>query len=121
MEEFRPNPFIECTGHGRCNYFSTAVSYWMATIEQSQQFKKPVQQTLKAGVLTSRVSRCVVCMRQKTNGNGFPTPPPEYYRPSEVSSNYGPEGQFGPAAFPPDRSRGRYRGNSRSKNRQHLG
>ena len=90
----------------------------MATIEQSQQFKKPIQQTLKAGVLTSRVSRCVVCMRQKTNGNGFPTPPPEYAY-AGVEPDYYPREAF--SEISRDRSRGRYRGNSRSKNRQHLG
>ena len=30
----RSRPFIECHGHGRCNYFTTAYSYWMATINE---------------------------------------------------------------------------------------
>ena len=63
IEEFRATPFIECHGHGRCNYFTTALSYWMATIEQKEQFAKPRQQTLKGGDLQTRISRCNVCMR----------------------------------------------------------
>ena len=60
---FRSRPFIECHGHGRCNYYTTAYSYWMATIERSKMFQKPVPQTLKAGDIKSRIGRCVVCMR----------------------------------------------------------
>ena len=48
----------------RCNYHTTAYSYWMATIDRDRMFKKPVPQTLKAGDLRSRISRCVVCMRR---------------------------------------------------------
>merc|ERR1712123_163876 len=64
LKDFRSRPFIECHGHGRCNYHTTAYSYWMATIEKDRMFKKPVPQTLKAGDLRSRISRCVVCMRK---------------------------------------------------------
>jgi len=64
LKDFRSRPFIECHGHGRCNYYTTAYSYWMATIEKDKMFKKPVPQTLKAGDLRSRISRCVVCMRK---------------------------------------------------------
>ena len=38
----------------RCNYYTTSNSYWMATVDEDQQFKKPVPQTLKAGNLRSR-------------------------------------------------------------------
>merc|ERR1712013_863380 len=64
LKDFRSRPFIECHGHGRCNYYTTAYSYWMTTIEKDKMFKKPVPQTLKAGDLRSRISRCVVCMRK---------------------------------------------------------
>lgn len=64
LRDFRSRPFIECHGHGRCNYYTTAYSYWMATIEEMSMFKKPVPQTLKAGDLRSRISRCTVCMRR---------------------------------------------------------
>ncbi|KAH8034122.1 hypothetical protein HPB51_020139 [Rhipicephalus microplus] len=64
LEEFRPNPFIECHGHGRCNYYTTAFSYWLATIERHDMFRPPDPQTLKAGDLRTRVSRCKVCRRQ---------------------------------------------------------
>ena len=36
----------------------------MATIEEDDQFRRPVAQTLKAGDQRSRISRCTVCMRQ---------------------------------------------------------
>ena len=65
LEDFRPTPFIECHGHGRCNYFTTALSYWLATIDDRLQFTQPQPQTLKAGSLRSRVSRCAVCRRSR--------------------------------------------------------
>lgn len=65
MEEFRPRPFIECQGHGRCNYYTTATSYWLAVIEDYAMFQKPRPQTIKEGMdLTAKVSRCAVCMRK---------------------------------------------------------
>ena len=66
LEEFRTRPFIECRGLGTCNYFATAVSYWLATIKDYEQFRKPLQQTLKADH-TSRVSRCAVCQRRRVS------------------------------------------------------
>lgn len=102
LEEFRPKPFIECHGHGRCNYFATATSYWLATIEDNSMFKKPRQETLKAGYLTSRISRCSVCIRRRYNvvstsqDPRLPPPevrlPPRRYperRPQPSSSNTG--------------------------------
>lgn len=50
---------------GRCNYFTTAYSYWLATIEDRDMFRRPRQQTLKAGSLETRISRCTVCIRQR--------------------------------------------------------
>jgi len=64
LEDFRPAPFIECHGHGRCNYYNTATSYWLATIDEDKQFIKPQAQTLKAGDLINRISRCTVCQRR---------------------------------------------------------
>ena len=64
LEDFRPNPFIECQGHGKCNYYTTAYSFWLATIEQTDQFRTPDSQTLKSGDLISKVSRCQVCIRR---------------------------------------------------------
>lgn len=80
LEDFRSNPFIECTGLGRCNLFPSAFSYWLATIELEDQFRRPQQQTLKAGDLKSRVSRCNTCMKRRRGGvpPTLPTPPPEY-------------------------------------------
>lgn len=63
LEEFRPRPFIECHGIGRCNFFTTAYSYWLATIEDAQMFRKPRPQTLKENALKKRISRCAVCLR----------------------------------------------------------
>lgn len=64
LEEFRARPFIECRGLGTCNYFSTATSYWLATIKENEMFRRPTQQTLKTDH-TSRVSRCTVCLRRR--------------------------------------------------------
>ena len=64
LKDFRSRPFIECHGHGRCNYYTTAYSYWMATIDMDKQFQKPVPQTLKAGDVKTRIGRCVVCLRK---------------------------------------------------------
>ena len=66
LEDFRARPFIECTGRGTCNYYSTALSFWLATLDGVDQFGKPRSQTLKAGNTRDRVSRCVVCMRNDT-------------------------------------------------------
>uniref|UniRef100_A0A8C4WA82 Collagen type IV alpha 1 chain n=1 Tax=Gopherus evgoodei TaxID=1825980 RepID=A0A8C4WA82_9SAUR len=64
LEEFRSAPFIECHGRGTCNYYANAYSFWLATIERNEMFKKPTPSTLKAGDLRSNVSRCQVCMRR---------------------------------------------------------
>ncbi|NWW40290.1 CO4A1 protein, partial [Horornis vulcanius] len=64
LEEFRSAPFIECHGRGTCNYYANAYSFWLATIERNEMFKKPTPSTLKAGDLRSNVSRCQVCMRK---------------------------------------------------------
>lgn len=64
LEEFRSAPFIECHGRGTCNYYANAYSFWLATIERSEMFKKPTPSTLKAGELRTHVSRCQVCMRR---------------------------------------------------------
>lgn len=88
LEEFRPKPFIECQGHGRCNYYTTAYSYWLATIEDYAMFRKPRPQTIKEGMdLTSRVSRCSVCVRRLVQGGDIQpdpqlvVPPSKYRRP----------------------------------------
>lgn len=56
MRQFRSRPFIECNGLGRCNYFATAISYWLSVIDDYRMFEKPEQQTLKADQV-SKVSR----------------------------------------------------------------
>ncbi|KAG5893434.1 hypothetical protein JTB14_017874 [Gonioctena quinquepunctata] len=76
LEEFRPKPFVECQAHGRCNYYTTAVSYWLATIEDYAMFRKPRPETLKAGFLTQKISRCAVCIR-RFNRDRVPTVPSE--------------------------------------------
>jgi collagen type IV alpha len=92
LEEFRPKPFIECHGHGRCNYFTTALSYWLATIEDYAMFQKPRSETLKAGFLTSRISRCSVCIRRRYTPRSYqqPTPPSEINRPPYYPGQYYP-------------------------------
>ncbi|XP_060552054.1 collagen alpha-2(IV) chain-like isoform X1 [Ruditapes philippinarum] len=63
LEDFRATPLIECHGRGSCNYYSTSTSYWLATIDSNAQFRTPLAETLKAGNLRMRISRCQVCMR----------------------------------------------------------
>ncbi|XP_077862511.1 collagen alpha-2(IV) chain-like [Saccoglossus kowalevskii] len=63
LEDFRSSPFIECHGDGKCNYYATTYSFWLATIDRDRQFQRPVSDTLKAGRLRDRISRCRVCMR----------------------------------------------------------
>jgi len=63
LEEFRSSPFIECHGRGTCNYFATTFSFWLATVEDQDQFSAPVSEVLKSGNLKNRVSRCQVCSR----------------------------------------------------------
>ena len=64
LEDFRATPFIECNGaRGTCHYFANTLSFWLATVESGDQFTRPLSQTLKAGNLRNRVSRCQVCIR----------------------------------------------------------
>lgn len=64
LEDFRSTPFIECNGaRGTCHYFANSLSFWLTNIEESQQFTRPISQTLKSLNLRSRVSRCNVCLR----------------------------------------------------------
>lgn len=64
LEDFRATPFIECNGaRGTCHYFANKFSFWLTTIDGANQFRTPQSQTLKAGNLRTRVSRCQVCMK----------------------------------------------------------
>jgi collagen type IV alpha len=64
LEDFRSAPFIECNGaRGSCHYFANKFSFWLSTIDRQNQFLLPQPETLKAGNLRSRVSRCQVCMK----------------------------------------------------------
>lgn len=56
LEEFRAQPVIECHGHGRCSYYDQLASFWLAVIEENNQFSQPRQNTLKADQ-TSQISR----------------------------------------------------------------
>ena len=68
LEDFRTTPFIECNGaRGSCHYFANKFSFWLATIEDSQQFSTPQSQTIKSGGHRARLSRCQVCMRSSDN------------------------------------------------------
>ena len=78
LEEFRPKPFIECEGaRGTCHFFSDKFSFWLVTIDKSREFDAQTPVTLnknKGDDLTSRVSRCRVCIRRpaKEGGNSLP-------------------------------------------------
>jgi integrin beta 8 len=67
LEDFRSVPFIECHGRGTCNYYATNHAFWLAIVDEYQQFRKPMPETLKAGGLKARVSRCRVCQKQGPN------------------------------------------------------
>lgn len=63
LEDFRTTPFIECNGaKGTCHYFANKHSFWLTSIDESFQ-SSPSSETLKAGQLLSRISRCQVCMK----------------------------------------------------------
>jgi len=68
LESFRTSPFIECHGRGTCNYYATTLSFWLSTVDRSLQFSKPLPETLKAGNLRQKISRCQVCMRDVMTG-----------------------------------------------------
>ena len=74
LQDFRATPFIECNGaRGHCFYFSNQYSFWLTTVEASEQFGTPVPQTLKARNLRTRVSRCQVCTRLANTNFRFVT------------------------------------------------
>jgi collagen type IV alpha len=75
LETFRSSPFIECHGRGTCNYFASTYSFWLTTVQNNQQFSNPVSETLKAGNLRSRISRCQVCRRVVDSVNGYISSP----------------------------------------------
>lgn len=62
LEEFRSQPIIECHGHGKCNYYDTLTSFWMAVIEEHEQWLAPKQVTLKADQ-TSKISRYIILLK----------------------------------------------------------
>ncbi|MEQ2263600.1 Collagen alpha-2(IV) chain, partial [Xenotaenia resolanae] len=63
LEDFRTTPFIECNGaKGTCHYFANKHSFWLTSIDKSFH-SQPSSETLKAGQLLSRISRCQVCMK----------------------------------------------------------
>lgn len=64
LEDFRSSPFIECHGDGKCNYYATTYSFWLSTVDLGQEFSQPDGETLKAGNLRNRISRCQVCMKR---------------------------------------------------------
>lgn len=71
LETFRPKPFVECQGaRGTCQFWSDKYSFWLTTVDPSREFETQDTKVLnsnKGDDLTSRVSRCRVCLR--SNGN----------------------------------------------------
>ena len=66
LRDFRATPFIECNGaRGTCHYFANKFSFWLATIDRDSQFQRPLPQTLKAGSIRQRISRCQVCRKKR--------------------------------------------------------
>lgn len=104
LEEFRAQPVIECHGRGTCNIFDGITSFWLTVIEDSEQFKKPRQQTLKADQ-TSKISRCSVCRKidrsfRVRTSPPFPNASALSQREPEFSSPRG-DIPFVPIAQPP--------------------
>ena len=66
LQDFRSAPIIECHAKGTCNYYATSLGYWLATLygDSIENFSQPIPETIKAGSLTNRISRCQVCMRE---------------------------------------------------------
>lgn len=63
LEDFRTTPFIECNGaKGTCHYFANKHSFWLTSVDKSFHTDLTAE-TLKAGQLLSRISRCQVCMK----------------------------------------------------------
>lgn len=94
LEDFRPSPFIECQGHGRCNSYTTALSFWLASIELSEMFKTPEPVTLTQSYqLRSKISRCRVCrkipieIRRKNGGDNLVN---NNYNSYESRTRFGP-------------------------------
>ncbi|KAK2709138.1 hypothetical protein QYM36_012957, partial [Artemia franciscana] len=63
LETFQHIPFIECHGRGTCNYFTSSLSFWLSSIDESHMFKKPKNETFKGEAYLRKVSRCSVCLR----------------------------------------------------------
>ena len=40
LEQFRPQPFLECQGaRGTCAFFSDKFSFWLTTVELTKEFE----------------------------------------------------------------------------------
>lgn len=69
LEEFRHHPFIECHGHGRCNYYTTAYSFWLIaldTLNSKSYYGQKVEIPIDKEEHMKFVSRCAVCRRRTT-------------------------------------------------------
>lgn len=56
LEEFRIQPMIECHGQGNCDFYRQVTPFWLAVIEEHEQWQMPAQRTLKTDH-TSKISR----------------------------------------------------------------
>lgn len=65
LKDFRTHPFIECQGaRSSCHYFANLYSFWLTTVNKSEQFISPRPDTIKAAERQRhRASRCQVCLR----------------------------------------------------------
>jgi integrin beta 8 len=64
LEDFRASPYVECMVKGTCQFFANSISFWLRTLEASNQFADPQMAALK-GVTSgmASTSRCQVCVR----------------------------------------------------------
>ncbi len=65
LKDFRTHPFIECQGaRGSCHYFANLYSFWLTTVNPTEQFT-PQTETIKTGnQQRSKASKCHVCLRE---------------------------------------------------------
>lgn len=68
LQQFQPMPFIECNGPaGSCFFYSNSKSFWMTTVNATDQFSPPTPTILNfSDNPQTRVSRCSVCLRRFT-------------------------------------------------------
>lgn len=61
LEKYHDRPYFHCKDHSHCNYYPNMMTFYLATLDDSNGFEKPKLRTLKAGTQRQYISRCAVC------------------------------------------------------------